>query len=321
MTSSLARRPEIFCWVFSGRTPRSLMLFVGQMLVSVGEPEHVAAAVAAEFEQLAAGPLLRAVLRAGDAGHAGQAGEDGVPELVLQRFAHVGGDGGQALLAGGVPGMDQAAQRPLRLHGPDRARVGLGAVLVVAQEVSQARLVPGDVLPPGMEVVLVAVGDHDPGEAREDPGVRHGVQAAGAQPERGVLLGERAVDVLLLPGRPGPQRGLVEPGHRSGGDQGADQPHHVRGQGRRLSPGRNGRTRPRRRRRSRRRSAAGTAPPGHAGRRPGKRPGHAAAARSTAAESGTPAGRAAACTRPQAHLASCRSCCTRSAGAAGISSC
>jgi hypothetical protein len=24
---SLVRRPEIFCWVFSGRTPRSLMLF------------------------------------------------------------------------------------------------------------------------------------------------------------------------------------------------------------------------------------------------------------------------------------------------------
>jgi hypothetical protein len=27
VTSSLARRPEIFCWVFRGRTPRSLMLF------------------------------------------------------------------------------------------------------------------------------------------------------------------------------------------------------------------------------------------------------------------------------------------------------
>ena len=35
------------------------------------------------------------------------------------------------------------------------------------------------------------------------------------------------------------------------------------------------------------------------------------------AESGTPAGRAAACARPQAHLDSCRSCCTRSAAAAG----
>jgi hypothetical protein len=42
------------------------------------------------------------------------------------------------------------------------------------------------------------------------------------------------VDVFLLPGRPGPQRGLVEPGDRRGGDQGADQPHHLRGQARSL---------------------------------------------------------------------------------------
>ena len=157
-----------------------------------------------------------------------------MPELVLQRFPHAGGDGFQGLLAGGVPGTDEAAQRPLRLHGPDRVRVCLGAVLVVAQDVSRARLVPGDVLPPGVEIILVAVGDHDPGEARQDPGVFHGVQAAGAQPEGGVLLGERAVHVLLLPGRPGAQRGLIEPGDRRGGDQGADQPHHVRGQGRCL---------------------------------------------------------------------------------------
>ena len=39
------------------------------------------------------------------------------------------------------------------------------------------------------------------------------------------------------------------------------------------------------------------------------------------AESGTPAGRGATCVLPQAHLALCRSCCTRSAAAAGISSC
>ena len=44
----------------------------------------------------------------------------------------------------------------------------------------QARLVPGDVLPPGVKVVLVAVGDHDPCEIREDGGIGHGVQAAGA---------------------------------------------------------------------------------------------------------------------------------------------
>jgi hypothetical protein len=60
---------------------------------------------------------------------------------------HVTPVGGPACLADhrlarGVPGMDQAAQRPLRLHGPDRARVALGAVLIVPQQVRQARLVP-----------------------------------------------------------------------------------------------------------------------------------------------------------------------------------
>jgi hypothetical protein len=42
-----------------------------------------------------------------------------VPELVRQRFRRVGGDGGKALLAGGLPGFDQAAQRALGLHRPD----------------------------------------------------------------------------------------------------------------------------------------------------------------------------------------------------------
>ena len=39
---------------------------------------------------------------------------------------------------------------------------------------------------------------------------------------------------FLSPAWPGPQRGLIEPGHGRGGDQGADQPHHLRGQGCRL---------------------------------------------------------------------------------------
>jgi hypothetical protein len=57
-----------------------------------GEPQHVVTAVAAEFQQLAATLLLRAVLRARDAGNAGQAGEDRVPELVLPRLQHVTGN-------------------------------------------------------------------------------------------------------------------------------------------------------------------------------------------------------------------------------------
>jgi hypothetical protein len=34
VASLLVSRPEIFCWVFSGRTPRSLMLLVGHTRVS-----------------------------------------------------------------------------------------------------------------------------------------------------------------------------------------------------------------------------------------------------------------------------------------------
>src|ERR1035441_7656405 len=84
-----------------------------------GEPEHVALAALAEFQQLAAGLLLHGVLRAGDAGDAGQPGQHRVPELLLQRSGDLGGDEGKLLLAGLVPGVDEAAQRPLRLHGPD----------------------------------------------------------------------------------------------------------------------------------------------------------------------------------------------------------
>jgi hypothetical protein len=58
VTSSLARRPEIFCCVFSGRTPLSLMLFVGHTMrpgcpaaspasSSPPAPRHAAAAGAA----------------------------------------------------------------------------------------------------------------------------------------------------------------------------------------------------------------------------------------------------------------------------------
>ena len=56
-------------------------------------------------------------------------------ELVPQRAEGIRGDGREPLLTGSVPGTDQAAQRPLRLHGPDSARVALGAVLEVTQEV------------------------------------------------------------------------------------------------------------------------------------------------------------------------------------------
>ena len=72
------------------------------------------------------------VLGAGDAGHGGQADGDGAPELGDERPGRVAGDRGQAVAAGDVPGVDQAAQCPLRLGGPVRAG-RRGGVLVVPQ--------------------------------------------------------------------------------------------------------------------------------------------------------------------------------------------
>ena len=78
--------------------------------------------------------------------------------------------------------------------------------------------------------VLVAVGDHDAGEVRQDAEVAERFQAAGAQEQQRVLLGEGAEDVFLLPGRADPQRGLIEPGYVRGGDQRPDQLDHIGGQ-------------------------------------------------------------------------------------------
>jgi hypothetical protein len=82
------------------------------------EPEHVVLPVAAELEQVSAGVLGGGVLRPGDAGHVGKAGQDRVPELGDQRAGDARRDLGLAALAGGVPGLDEAAQRPLGLAGP-----------------------------------------------------------------------------------------------------------------------------------------------------------------------------------------------------------
>ena len=101
-----------------------------------GEAQHIVLAVTAEFEQFAAGLLPYGGLRAGNAGHSRQADGDGAAELQIKRLADLGGDDGKPLPDGAVPGVDEAAQRPLRLDRPDGAGVALGAVLVVPQQVS-----------------------------------------------------------------------------------------------------------------------------------------------------------------------------------------
>jgi hypothetical protein len=154
-------------------------------------------------------------------------------------------------------------------------------------------------------------------ELREDSGVFHGVQAPCPEPECRASLGERAVDVLFLPGRAGPQRRLIEPGNRSGGDQCTDQRHHVRRQIRGL--GQAGMDEPVRD------GSAGDelSAPLHRGMLEDDQVNASARSRGPMdnAASGTPAGRGAVCALPHAHRTVCGSCWTRSAAATGISSC
>src|SRR5580704_11350290 len=87
-----------------------------------GEAEHVGLAGPAELKHLAAGLLLHGGLRAGDAGHRGQGDRDGAAELPLKGLADLCRDDGEALFAGGVPGTDQAAQRPFGPAAASRSR-------------------------------------------------------------------------------------------------------------------------------------------------------------------------------------------------------
>ena len=81
-----------------------------------------------------------------------------MPEQLEVLCGHLARDGGQALVPGHVGGVDQAAQRPGDLAGPDRVRVGLGGVLKVTQQVLAAQLVADAV--EGV-VVLIPVVHHD----------------------------------------------------------------------------------------------------------------------------------------------------------------
>ena len=220
---------------------------------------------------------------------------------------------GEVLLAGRVPCAGSSRAAPAA-PGPARRRRDRTrrSPRSPAAGRRQACLVPGDVLPPGIEVILVAVGNGHSGEPGQDPGVFHGVQAPGSEPNAEYSSVNAPWTYFFSPA--GPARSVVSsnPATGGGGDQGADQRDHAGGQRRRLRQ-------------------AGVDEPvrdrcaGHVGdqqpaplhrhvlenhqvnrQRPQPRP-------DDSAESGTPAGRGAACssrrrTRP------CRSCCTRSAG-------
>jgi hypothetical protein len=113
--------PADFLLGFQGADPALRDVVRGPHGRVRGEAEHVGFPVPAELEHLPAWLLLHAVLRAGNAGNRGQAERDRSAELQLKGFADLGRDGGQVLLAGGVPGVDEAAQGPLGLLRPAAA--------------------------------------------------------------------------------------------------------------------------------------------------------------------------------------------------------
>ena len=123
----------------------SLGLVRGRGYAQVGgEPEHVVVAVSQAFQQQPGGRLFH--VGAGDPPDLGQSDADAVAEQPQVFGLGVVRDGGQALVAGEVRGVDQGAQRPGDLAGPDGRGVGLGGVLEVSEQVSCASwwMMPGN---------------------------------------------------------------------------------------------------------------------------------------------------------------------------------
>src|ERR1035441_10331311 len=161
VTSSLVRRPEIFCWVFRGRTPRSLILFVGQILVSAVNRST------SPWRPLQNSSSSRPGFCFTEFFGPGTRGTLDSPASTACRNSF---SSGPAISAGMRESCCSRAWWPAGM-GPDGTGVGLGAVLVVAEQVLEACLVPGEVLPGLAEVVPVPVRNHHAREIWEDPGL------------------------------------------------------------------------------------------------------------------------------------------------------
>src|SRR5208283_312362 len=121
------------------------------------EPQHVGFTVLEAFKQVQGGWLLD-VAAARDAADLGQAGVDAVAEQFQVPGGQLVRDGGQALAAGHVSGVDEGPQLTGDLGWPDRLRVGLRSVLDVPEQVGCAQLVADAA---EVVVVLVPVVDDD----------------------------------------------------------------------------------------------------------------------------------------------------------------
>ena len=175
--SSLVRRPEIFCWVFAGRTPRSLVLLAGQIRVSWqnrrtrpgggGRTPACPGLGAGRWSSSARGC---GGCRAARPGPRGGTRRSAVPPRRRgSRPGPVRWPGARRGSGRGAP----AAPGPARWQ-PGRSRRRPG---------NRGSSEPGT---PGSRRCAPSWGgsssgtgqDHDPGEARQDPGLAHRLQGA-----------------------------------------------------------------------------------------------------------------------------------------------
>ena len=105
MACSERSLPEIFCCVFGGPQVAFGLVGGGRDAQISCEAEHVLLAVAQALQQLPAGPLLALAGLC----HLAEAEDDPAPEGVDQWRCDLIQDGWQALVAGGVRGVDVAS--------------------------------------------------------------------------------------------------------------------------------------------------------------------------------------------------------------------
>jgi hypothetical protein len=118
--SSLVSRPEIFCWILAGRRPRSLMLLVGQIRVSV-QNRRTSPSWSRQNSSRARPGGWAVELRGPGLGPTSWS-----PTRMAWRNSLISGSATGAGVAGVaclVSGVDQAAQRTLGLFGPHRVGV------------------------------------------------------------------------------------------------------------------------------------------------------------------------------------------------------
>ena len=99
----------------------------------MGEAQDVALAVAQDLQQQSGLALAGA---GAVAGGVGQPDRSSVAQPAQQPLADVGGDRDVAARAGEVGVVDQFAQRPGDLRGPDRVGIDLGGIVKITQQVS-----------------------------------------------------------------------------------------------------------------------------------------------------------------------------------------